>query len=159
MDIYYINEHLIGGGGSPTILLYILQLFTYKSFTLSYKNHMLTIVDMGAMIIPIFVMEVCMINSLVQFRVDEKLKNEASEIYEDLGLDLSSAVKLFFKKTIKMKKMPFSINDDDISEDEIRKKKALAIEELDSMDLNISNNLDEKDEIYNAIMEKYESIN
>lgn len=100
-----------------------------------------------------------MINSLVQFRVDEKLKNEASEIYEDLGLDLSSAIKLFFKKTIKMKKMPFSINDDDISEDEIRKKKALAIEELDSMDLNISNVLDEKDEIYNAIMEKYESIN
>ncbi len=36
-----------------------------------------------------------MVNSLVQFRVDEKLKNEVSEIYEDLGLDLSSAIKLF----------------------------------------------------------------
>ena len=130
-----------------------------EPLTLSLKNHLFTNVDTVAIIIPIFVMEFCMINSLVQFRVDEKLKNEASEIYEDLGLDLSSAVKLFFKKTIKMKKMPFSINDDDTSEDEIRKKKALAIEELDSMDLNISNNLDEKDEIYNAIMEKYESIN
>ena len=56
-----------------------------------------------------------MTNTLIQFRVDEKLKNEASKIYEDLGLD--------------------------------------------SMHLNISNDLDEKDEIYNAIMEKYESIN
>lgn len=100
-----------------------------------------------------------MTNTLVQFRVDEKLKNEASKIYEDLGLDLSSAVKLFFKKTLKMNGIPFSINDDEVLEDEIRKKKAHAIEELDSMHLNISNNLDEKDEIYNAIMEKYESIN
>ena len=100
-----------------------------------------------------------MTNTLVQFRVDEKLKNEASKIYEDLGLDLSSAVKLFFKKTLKMSGIPFSINDDEVLEDEIRKKKAYAIEELDSMHLNISNNLDEKDEIYNAIMEKYESIN
>lgn len=100
-----------------------------------------------------------MVNTLVQFRVDENLKNEASKVYEDLGLDLSSAVKLFFKKTIKMKRIPFSINDDDIFDDEIRKKKALAIEELDSMNLKFSNDLDEKDEIYNAIMDKYESIN
>ena len=119
------------------------------------QNHLLTNDDGNA----ILKLEVCMTNTLVQFRVDEKLKNEASKIYEDLGLDLSSAVKLFFKKTIKMKKIPFSINDDDVLEDEIRKKKAYAIEELDSMHLNISNNLDEKDEIYNAIMEKYESIN
>ena len=48
-----------------------------------------------------------MTNTLVQFRVDENLKNEASKVYEDLGLDLSSAVKLFFRKTIKMTKMPF----------------------------------------------------
>ena len=63
-----------------------------------------------------------MTNTLVQFRVDEKLKNEASKVYEDLGLDLSSAVKLFFRKTIKMKRIPFSINDDEVLEDEIRKK-------------------------------------
>lgn len=100
-----------------------------------------------------------MTNTLVQFRVDENLKNEASKVYEDLGLDLSSAVKLFFKKTIKMKRIPFLINDEEVLDDEIRKKKALAIEELDAMHLNISNDLDENDEIYNAIMEKYESIN
>ena len=118
-------------------------------------NHLLTNDDGNA----ILKLEVCMTNTLVQFRVDEKLKNEASKIYEDLGLDLSSAVKLFFKKTLRMNGIPFSINDDEVLEDEIRKKKAHAIEELDSMHLNISNNLDEKDEIYNAIMEKYESIN
>ena len=100
-----------------------------------------------------------MTNTLVQFRVDEKLKKEANKVYENLGLDLPSAVKLFFKKTVKMKKIPFSINDDDISDDEIRKNKILAIEELDSMNFNISKKLDSKDEIYASIMEKYESIN
>lgn len=129
-------------------------ILTNKFLTLSHKNHLLT----NDYTIVILIMEVFMTNTLVQFRVDEKLKNEASKVYEDLGLDLSSAVKIFFKKTIKMNRMPFSINDDEVLEDEIRKKKALAIEELDSMHLNISKDLDEKDEIYNAIMEKYESI-
>ena len=100
-----------------------------------------------------------MVNSLVQFRVDEKLKNEASEIYEDLGLDLSSAIKLFFKKTIKLKNLPFDINDNDISESELQQKKIKALVELDNINLNISHDINEKDEIYKAIVEKYESIN
>ena len=54
-----------------------------------------------------------------------------------------------------MNKISSSINNDAISEDEIRKQKVLAVEELDLMDLSISKDIDEKDEIYNAIMEKY----
>ena len=100
-----------------------------------------------------------MVNSLVQFRVDEKLKNEASEIYEDLGLDLSSAIKLFFKKTIKLKSLPFDINDNDLSESELQQKKIKALVELDNINLNIAHNINEKDEIYKSIVEKYESIN
>lgn len=101
-----------------------------------------------------------MTNTLIQFRVEENLKRDASKVYEDLGLDLSSAIKLFLKKTIKLKRMPFSINasESDV-EAQIRMNKELAIKELDSLDLNISNDIDEKDEIYNALMDKYESIN
>ena len=36
-----------------------------------------------------------MMNSLIQFRVDENIKNEANEVYENLGLDLSSAIKIY----------------------------------------------------------------
>lgn len=101
-----------------------------------------------------------MVNALVQFRVDERIKNGANKVYEDLGLDLSSAIKLFLKRTIKLQRMPFSINsDEDILEEQIRMNKEMAIKELDQLKLNISKNVDEKEEIYNAIMEKYESIN
>ena len=101
-----------------------------------------------------------MTNTLIQFRVEEKLKLDASKVYEDLGLDLSSAIKLFLKKTIKLNKMPFSINaDENMLEEQIRMNKALAIKELDAMNLNISSIIDEKEEIYKALMDKYESIN
>lgn len=99
-------------------------------------------------------------NSLIQFRIAENIKKDASEIYENLGLDLTSAIKLFLNKTIKLKKLPFSVSavDNDL-EDQIRMNKELALKELDLLDLNISSSINEKDEIYNAIMDKYESIN
>ncbi|MBR1454698.1 MAG: type II toxin-antitoxin system RelB/DinJ family antitoxin [Lachnospiraceae bacterium] len=100
-----------------------------------------------------------MTNTLIQFRIDEELKNEATEIYEDLGLDMSSAIKLFLKRTVKLKTLPFDLNTNDFLENNLQQKKIQALNELDKMNLNFSKNTNEKDEIYNAIMEKYESIN
>lgn len=98
-------------------------------------------------------------NSLIQFRVDENIKNEANEVYENLGLDLSSAIKIFLKKSIKLQRLPFSLNDDDISTVvDDKDDKAMLIKELDDMRLNISNDNVNAD-IYEGIMEKYESIN
>ena len=100
-----------------------------------------------------------MMNSLIQFRVDENIKNEANEVYENLGLDLSSAIKIFLKKSIKLQRLPFSLNDDDVVTDiDIENDKAMLIKELDDMRLNISND-NVNDDIYEGIMEKYESIN
>lgn len=39
-----------------------------------------------------------MASTLVQIRVDEYLKNEASDIFERLGLDLPTAIRVFLKK-------------------------------------------------------------
>ena len=100
-----------------------------------------------------------MTNTLIQFRIDEELKNEATEIYEDLGHDMSSAIKLFLKRTVKLKTLPFDLNTNDFLENNLQQKKIQALNELDKMNLNFSKNTNEKDEIYNAIMEKYESIN
>ena len=100
-----------------------------------------------------------MTNTLLQFRVDNKLKKDATKVYEDLWLDLPSAIKLFMKKTIKLQKLPFSINDEnDELEQAIMQNKKNAIEELDAMNFKISKAIDEDDEIFNGIMEKYESI-
>lgn len=99
-----------------------------------------------------------MINSLVQFRVDRNLKDKASKIYEGLGLDLSTAVKLFFKKTIALNKMPFSINNDTIIESDLTNERLFALKELESMNLTFDKNFDEKEELYSALSEKYESI-
>ena len=49
-----------------------------------------------------------MANTLIQVRVDEELKNQASEIYEALGLDLSSAIRMFLKRSIIENGIPFS---------------------------------------------------
>ena len=38
-----------------------------------------------------------MANTLVQIRVDDKLKDEVSAIFDQLGLDLSTAVRIFLR--------------------------------------------------------------
>ena len=50
-----------------------------------------------------------MASTLVQIRVDEKLKDDAAAVYEDLGLDLSTAVRIFFKRSVAENGIPFSM--------------------------------------------------
>lgn len=97
-----------------------------------------------------------MINTLIQFRVENKVKKDATKLYNDLGLDLNTAIKLFLKKSIKMQKLPFSINDEMEEDLDIKIK---AFKELDNMNLNIKKDIDYKEELYKGIKAKYESIN
>ena len=50
-----------------------------------------------------------MASTLVQIRVDEKLKDDAAAVYEGLGLDLSIAVRIFFKRSVAENGIPFSM--------------------------------------------------
>lgn len=50
-----------------------------------------------------------MATSLVQVRIDDDLKNQASEIYEALGIDLSTAVRMFLKRSVMVNGIPFSM--------------------------------------------------
>lgn len=43
----------------------------------------------------------------IQIRIDEKEKKEAKKIFDDLGLDMSSAIKIFLKKVSVHKGLPF----------------------------------------------------
>ena len=47
-------------------------------------------------------------STLIQFRVDEKLKAEATEILEVLGLDLPTSLRMFLRRVVLEHGLPFS---------------------------------------------------
>ena len=47
--------------------------------------------------------------SLIQIRVDRPLKEEVAEIFSSLGLDVSTAVRMFFQRCRLEKGIPFSL--------------------------------------------------
>ena len=55
-----------------------------------------------------------MTNSLVQVRVDEQLKEEVTNLYEELGMDLSTAIRIFLKRSVQEKGIPFSMKLTDV---------------------------------------------
>ena len=52
-------------------------------------------------------------NSQLQIRIDKQLKCEVSVIFSNMGLDLSTAIRLFSKKSLQVKGLPFSLNEED----------------------------------------------
>lgn len=46
---------------------------------------------------------------LVQFRADKDLKKEVTEIYESLGMDLPTALRMFLSKSKMVKGLPFDV--------------------------------------------------
>ena len=49
--------------------------------------------------------------STLTIRVDEKLKKEASKVYESTGLNLSSAITMFLKQTVLKQRFPITIDE------------------------------------------------
>ena len=50
-----------------------------------------------------------MATSITQVRIDEDLKNQATAIFEALGLDLPTAIRIFLKRTVQQNGIPFSM--------------------------------------------------
>ena len=77
-----------------------------------------------------------MATSIVQFRVDDDLKEQATEIYDKLGLDLSTALRIFLKRSVAVRGLPFGMTLDDeeltpASDDEVMKLSANLMERND----------------------------
>ena len=49
-------------------------------------------------------------NTVLQIRVDEELKKNANIALEDIGLDLSTAIRMFLNKTVLLSGLPFEVN-------------------------------------------------
>ena len=50
-----------------------------------------------------------MASVVLQTRVDLETKKEAEDLFESLGLDLTTAIRLFLKQSINQKRIPFEI--------------------------------------------------
>jgi len=50
-----------------------------------------------------------MATSLLQVRVEDSLKDEAAQVFEELGIDTSTAVRMFLKRVIMENGIPFSM--------------------------------------------------
>ena len=56
----------------------------------------------------------------IAVRVDDDLKKEATAIFNELGLDMTTAVKLFLKQSVLTRSIPFEVKldiEDDVKED------------------------------------------
>lgn len=49
----------------------------------------------------------------ITFKVDDEMKKEATELYKSMGLDLSSALRLFIKQSLVTRSIPFVIKAED----------------------------------------------
>ena len=47
--------------------------------------------------------------SLIQTRIDTNLKNDVSKLFDSLGLDMSTAIKIFLKKCLSEGGIPFDV--------------------------------------------------
>ena len=52
--------------------------------------------------------------ALVQVKVDTEVKENVSRIYENLGLDLPTAIRIFLKKSIAVGGLPFELREENI---------------------------------------------
>ena len=52
-----------------------------------------------------------MATTVLQVRMDEDLKNEASELFEKLGIDIPTAIRIFFKRAVSEKGIPFELRE------------------------------------------------
>ncbi len=48
-----------------------------------------------------------MTTSLLQIRIDNSLKDKAAQVFENLGIDISTAVRIFLKRSIMDNGIPF----------------------------------------------------
>ena len=84
--------------------------------------------------------------ALLQIRVDEELKNQANAIYKELGIDLSTAVRMFLKKSVLEGGIPFDTKVDPLTLNAI-----LSVDKMRTISENNGNSKMSLDEINEEI--------
>lgn len=76
-----------------------------------------------------------MANKNINVRIDENLKKEADELYSNLGLSLSTAIKIFLKQSVRKNGLPFELT--------LNTETQQALTEVKNNELETFNSLDE----------------
>lgn len=84
-------------------------------------------------ILCIYEEEMTMATKNINIRVDEDLKKESEELFEDLGLSLSAAVKIFLKQSVRESAIPFEITLNKDSEQAFREVENNELETVHSV--------------------------
>ncbi len=50
-----------------------------------------------------------MATSVMQVRVDDELRTKAAAVYDELGIDLPTAIRMFLKRSVAVNGVPFSM--------------------------------------------------
>ena len=61
-----------------------------------------------------------MTSASINVRTDAKIKAQAQQIFESIGLDLSTAVNLFLKQTVRVNNLPFIVGTNYQHPDELK---------------------------------------
>ena len=48
-------------------------------------------------------------NEFIRVRINEQLKHEANEVFESMGLTMSDAIRIFLKRVVDEKALPFAL--------------------------------------------------
>ena len=84
--------------------------------------------------------------AVLQIRIDEELKNKANAVYGELGIDLSTAIRMFLKRSVLVGGIPF-----DTKLDESTLKALLAVDNMRTTSENNGNSEMSLDDINEEI--------
>lgn len=88
-------------------------------------------------------------NNMLQVRIDEDLKIQATMVYEQLGIDLSTAVRMFLKKSVAVNGIPFEMKNDSSIDKAIAALNSMQNKSIENN--NEDMNLDEINEIIKKV--------
>ena len=74
-----------------------------------------------------------MASTILQVRIDESLRRETNEIFRNLGLDMSSAVRLFLNRVVVEQGLPFPMT----LQTESRNESSLNVKRRDEDNFNV----------------------
>lgn len=69
----------------------------------------------------------------LQIRIEDELKMKAAGLFAELGLDMSTAIRMFLIKSLEVQGLPFDISILDAEKERIRKERDDLIETLHRM--------------------------
>lgn len=73
-------------------------------------------------------------SSTITIRVDKDLKEEAAELFEDLGMNTSTAINTFLRQSVRENKVPFEIKRNIETENALREVKEGHLETFENFD-------------------------